>query len=99
MDQNPPSPLQKGVPVALDRTVFTEETENSAPLIEKMGFKRKHNKEYPREQHRETENEKELKKKEQPQQMKRLQRLHLSGPHPIYMILTGAKNSMNPWKI
>lgn len=104
MDQKPPSPLQQGVPVALGRTVFTEETENPAHLIarrrtQKMELKREHDKEYPEEQHREPGKEKELKKKEQTQQMKKLQRLHLSGPRPIYMIPTGAKNSMNPWKI
>lgn len=103
IDQKPPSPWHKGVPVALARTAFTEETGISAHLIEKpveqkMKLKREHNRDYPKEQHRETEKKKEYREKEQPKQKKKFQRLHRFGPHPIYMIPNGTKSLMKPWK-
>lgn len=102
MDHKPPSPRHKGAPVALARTVFTEETENYAHLMEKqakqkMELKREHNTDHPKEQYRELEKKKEHKKKELPQQ-KKFQIFHQFGPHPIYMIPNGAKSSMKPWK-
>lgn len=50
--------------MALARTAFTEETENSAHLIDKpveqkMKLKRESNRNYPKEQHRDPEKKKE----------------------------------------